>query len=404
MRAFSILYSLLGFLLGGYYALWQPEILERGFEVTDLAFLLAIRTMISVLLDIPSSFLADRYGHKCIAIVGFFIFSISFLFPTLMTSAQALAITGIGIGVGDAFINGALDSWVADYQKEKEKLLKTIHFFRRDQMQRLGMIAGSLLIPFAVTLFQEPERGTWLIYMGVATTLFIYSFWVPQTDKAEHAFRTRKNLTENFHISNLLSSLKGHPLVWIVFGFIPLGMADGVIEVVFWPKVREMGFNSATAFGLIQASMSFSRILGLELWKRSNLAERESTPALSLYLSGISFIAFALINHPHIAIGVWLLRIVALSAFFSASTALLLRSNPAPTLNATLLSVTSVCNALGSVAATLTIGAITRSNDHLGTLCIVGGILMLVTGGFFWRGVQTLKIILVFKNEQAKLK
>ena len=57
---FAMMFGISGALQGAFWALYQPQLLARGFTVPDLASLMAIEAGIGVLLDIPTGMAADK--------------------------------------------------------------------------------------------------------------------------------------------------------------------------------------------------------------------------------------------------------------------------------------------------------------------------------------------------------
>ena len=70
------------------------------------------------------------------------IYAMSFVFPASSTSALALAAAVIGIAIGDALIEGSLESWVADVQRVEKGAVTNRQYMTLDQYQRGGMELG----------------------------------------------------------------------------------------------------------------------------------------------------------------------------------------------------------------------------------------------------------------------
>ncbi len=60
MHRFLAFLALDGALHGTFLALWQPEILKRGFGLDVLAFYLTFETVFSLVTDIPTGALSDQ--------------------------------------------------------------------------------------------------------------------------------------------------------------------------------------------------------------------------------------------------------------------------------------------------------------------------------------------------------
>ena len=375
-----LLFGALGFLLAGYYATWQVDLLGRGYDLAQIASLVALGNLLSLMLDVPSSLLGDRIGHKKTVAAGMAIYAISFVFPATSTSALALAAAVIGIAVGDALIEGALESWVADVQRVEKGAVTNRQYMTLDQYQRGGMILGALAIPGAISLMGQPARASWLMYVGVAVTVFILTLSIPKgsATKAFHAGPSR--------FYSLGEALKRPTLRWVLLAVFLYGLSDGTVQIGFWPRLKELGISDAAILGAVQASMSLARLFGLQIWKKSHLAESPKAPSIALILSGLVFVFFAHASNVWLAIILWLLRISILSAYFSTLKAWLQREFADSPWRATLASSIGIAAQLGVLLITGAVGAALLPRDLSligalgGTLTILSGLVLVLAG------------------------
>jgi len=347
MRHILSSFGLLGFLMGGYYALWQPQILDRGFSVADLGILLAIRTAVSLTVDLPTGILADKIGQKRTTVIGFLFYFLAFIPPIISMHPLALAATVIIVGVGDAFISGAMDSWAAIVQQKSDNTLSTKKFATRDQIQRFGMIAGALALPACFSLLNGSTPLSWAIYAFAAALLLIVSLSAPSDKNGQITSHQPSSWKEVF---------KAPGMVIIVIASFFFGMGDGGVELIFWPRIKELGVNEAALFGVIQMSMSIARIVGLEIWKRTHLIEKTSTPAIAILGSSAFFFVFAFVDTPVFAVAIWLIRIAVLCVFFSSLNSLLVKMHLNNKQSATALSLVGIVGSMGKVVFTGGVG------------------------------------------------
>jgi MFS family permease len=379
MTRVRLLFGALGFLLAGYYATWQVDLLGRGYDLAQIASLVALGNLLSLMLDVPSSLLGDRIGHKKTVAAGMAVYGISFVFPASSTSAFALAAAVIGIAVGDALIEGALESWVADVQRVEKGAVTNRQYMTLDQYQRGGMILGAIAIPGAISLLGQPARGSWLIYVGVAIAVFILTLTIPKGNDT----RTHHLGASRFH--SLGDALKRPALRWVLLAVFLYGLSDGTVQIGFWPRLKELGISDAAILGAVQASMSLARLFGLQIWKKSHLAESPKAPSIALILSGLVFVIFSHASNVWLAILLWLLRIAILSAYFSTLKAWLQREFADSPWRATLASSIGIAAQLGVLLITGVFGASILPIDLSaigtigGTLTISSGLLLLVS-------------------------
>ncbi len=376
---FSLLYLFYGALVGSYYAIWQNEFISIGFGVETLAGIMAIQTLISTIIEIPSGVIADRIGHKRTVIIGLVLHMIAFIPPSISGTYTALCFAILTLGGAGAFLNGALQSWTAEVQEDAMGGLKTSSFIKWDQIQRIGMILGSLSIPFIIGIVDTHHQLPWMIFFVLAFILTIISLNVPheKTRKQHHS------LIETWKFSSLVVIFRSRTLLWIFLGIFIFGIADGIVSATFWPKIRQLGINQVAYFGFIQTSLSLSRLIGLQIWKKISWIEQPFVPGISLAISSLFFFLFAVSSQPLIAITWWLIRIVIVSIYFTAIDVMLLRFESTKLLRATVLSVAAVVTSLGIIFSTTVISLLSKNSSLINTFCIFGAIFTFISGLVF---------------------
>lgn len=377
IRAFIPIYALRGLLFGGYYALWQNELLADGFTVSGIASIVAIQTLLATLVDIPSGVIADRFGHKRTSVFGFALYVAAFGLPCFLHAHSAFLVAIPLIGVADATINGALESWAAELQEEAQGEVKALSFARRDQAMRVGMICGGLVIPFLVSQLSGVKSIAWLLYLCIAALLLVAGWSTPG------AKREKKRDVVDFRwwrTPGITSLLCDPRLRWIYLGIFFFGAADGVISTCFWPSLRAWGITSPMVLGCVMTGMSLSRIAGIQFWKNSGRLEGERTPGLSVLGSSLLFLLFALIGNPWIAIPLWLVRVAVVSAYFSTIQVLVLKDPRIHKQRATVLSIAGVLGSLGEIVSATVIGEVMTGNSGLGLACTCGAMLTALSG------------------------
>jgi MFS family permease len=377
MRKMTWLFGAIGFLLAGYYATWQANLLARGFEFHQIGALIALATTLSMAIDIPTSIFADRIGHKLTVLLGISIYALGFLVPALSSSAFAVVGAVIIIAIGDALLEGALDSWTADIQKAELSEIKNHHYMSLDQSQRLGMILGAIAIPGISSLIGSPIQGSWLLYSLVAIIVCVFAKTLPTGQVVEHSAAKKASLPA------FLSHARS-PAVWpLILGAFIFGMADSTNQIAFWPKITELGFTAPVLLGMMQSGMSLSRLLGLQSWKASGKTERPWIAGVSLMASSVFFLIFALTSEPVLALVAWFLRIAILSAYYSALRGLIQRTFRDSQWRATASSGIGTVAQIGTILLASAIGAFGNSVTTA-TVCALGAILSLFAGLVFY--------------------
>jgi MFS family permease len=370
MKSFAWIYGINGLLLGGYYAIWQPQLLERGFTVELLGWLLAADLILSTLFDLPTGILADRIGHKRVATAGFFLYFLAFFPPSISASAYAIAITVLIVGLANACISGALDSW-ADLHNSTSNKRRLEHYYDRDQWLSKGKLAGALLIPGAVTLMGDSTKLAWAVFFTIAFALFLMAIKYPSKQslpKLSSPFfgslvsASVKNYSST--ADDLKASIKDNALrIVLAIGFLA-GIYDAVVGIALRPKFMELGLSTAFAFGILQFSITIARMLGISVYRRMKLST-ENVLLISFLLNALAVFAFSQTQTLYVAGPVWLLQVAIISGSFPALKDLTLSTRFGSTRPASALSASSIMGSIGSLGAYVALSSILFS--HLGT-------------------------------------
>jgi DHA3 family tetracycline resistance protein-like MFS transporter len=271
------------------------------------------------LFEVPTGVVADTYSRRLSVIIGQFLIGVCFVIEGLVPLFGAILLAEVIRGVGETFISGALEAWIAD--EVGEEAFGRV-YLRGGQVRNVGslggmflgvglsslqlnmpvVLGGALTIGLAVFLILVmPERGfksaprgerqswqamgatlrdgLWLVRrQPVVLTLLIVSFIIGAHSEGIDRLWEAHLLT-NFRFP-ALGSLK--PVVW--FGLINAGsLGAGLLagEVA----LRRLNLNNSTAMarsllvisGLYLASISAFGIVGSfgltvgALWARSFL-------------------------------------------------------------------------------------------------------------------------------------
>lgn len=377
----------MGFVLSGYYATWQASLLDRGFTLNNISMLIAVSMAVSVVFDVPSAMLSDRFGHKRTVMLGLGIFVAGFFIPSVWHHPLSLVATVIVVTVGEIFIEGAIDAWSADMQKSARGGVTNHAFMSFDQMQRLGMVVGAVTVPTLATKVTGVREG-WIVYALISVGILLYGLKIPSGAKPA-ARANDSGAVAPAHAprgASALLELKGHlrseTLLMLVLGAFLYGLGDGANQTAFWPRLKEIGVSDPMWLGFVQAGMSLSRVLGLQMWKRSKRVESAKLPGLSVIGSSLLFMAFGAISNPVLALAVWMGRILILSAYFSALRGLTQKIYSDSRWRATIASALGSAMQIGVIALTSVLGLM--KGTDISRVCYLGAVLTFASGVVFW--------------------
>ena len=104
-------------LFGGFfftYVIQAIFLLSRGITPAQLALYASLSVISSTLLEIPTGYIADRFGRKISVSLAYFVKGLTFFGMIFVYDFTALAVVAIVTGLGQALESGALDALVYD--------------------------------------------------------------------------------------------------------------------------------------------------------------------------------------------------------------------------------------------------------------------------------------------------
>lgn len=314
--------------------------------------------------ELPTGVLADTFSRRSSVISGFAIIGVALAGQGLVPTFAAIASFEVLRGVGEAFVHGASEAWVAG--EVGDHALDGL-FLRETQVRQVASFVGLTVgVGLALVDLRIPVvlGGVLTAAMAVALVFVMPERHHPRRELAHSwgaTVGTARRALLSVRTTALLMFLLGAQFFWgaasegydrlwdphllLDLGFPPLGIAPVV------------GFGAVTLAGTVVAVMSAQ--VARRAVKR--LDERTMSRML-LALQAVRIVGralFALAPTASLAlVGSFIERIV-LASFWPLFNAWLIRRTD-PHVRATVLSVTSMANAFGQVAGGPVSGVIGR--------------------------------------------
>ena len=142
-----------------------PE--ARGLSLGAIGAVLAVHSVVTMLLEVPSGALADTVGRRRVMLAGAALTALSLLvFAAAQNIGAFAASTGL-LAAGRAMISGALEAWYVDSLRSIDPLAPLARGLSRGTAaEAIGMAAGSLL-GGALVAIAGPGSGAFSGY-GIA--------------------------------------------------------------------------------------------------------------------------------------------------------------------------------------------------------------------------------------------
>jgi DHA3 family tetracycline resistance protein-like MFS transporter len=347
-----------------------------------------------LIFELPTGVVADTFSRRLSVWIGMFVLGTAWLIEGSFPLFGMVLLAETIRGVGETFLSGALDAWLAD-EVGPENVAGV--YLRSGQINRGVGIAGALLSAgLASIAINLPILAGGGIYLAMGIVLL---FTMPET-----GFRPRPRAKREHPLRQSIGTLRAGAAVVRASGLLVTLLvinAVGGAASEGWDRLWEahvlldIGFP---AFGNLQPVMWYSliRIAG-ELFslvttgvfqKRAELASRETRSSARLLMGLVLgqvgvMLVFALAGNFWVALAAFLLN-GAFLALYSPLYLSWLVQQIDPEVRATVLSMTSQTNALGQIAGGPGVGAIGTAFSLRAAL-VVAGLLTAPIAGLYAR-------------------
>lgn len=234
---------------------------ENHFSVTELFVLHAIYSVIIVVLEIPSGYVADIRGRKMALVLGTFLGVVGFLAYSLSYTLLGFIIAEIVLGIGESLLSGADTALLYDtllQQKREHEYVKT-----EGKITACGSLAEAMAGLFVSIVVLQPVRLDYYIQTGVALLAFVAALFL--TEPKVHSVREKPGMKDIFTIVNYTLNknrlLRNLILFSSVIGFASLTMAwfaQPIFSAVLLPQnfygYAWVGLNLLVAGGSLLAA------------------------------------------------------------------------------------------------------------------------------------------------------
>lgn len=229
---------------------------SRGMSFEQYSWLTSIYYATMVLCDVPTGILADRFGRKFVLILGPIGLALGFGLWIPANSFFVFALSQIVMGVGHAFISGAISSFLYDSLQERGKQLQ---FLQVESMATAFRLIGTSLAFFLGGALAKYYGLTWSIWATVAltsTAAIIACFFVEPKIEHEHP----PSIPEIFRTS-FDSIVQDRSIRWITIYFAVLFVWLRLSFQTYQAKLDEIGIHDEFAVGAIYGSLNIAAAL-----------------------------------------------------------------------------------------------------------------------------------------------
>jgi len=317
--------------------------------------------------EIPTGVVADAYSRRLSVIIGIFILGISWVMEGSIPIFVAILAAEAVRAVGEAFLSGAVEAWLADEVGEKNVGPILV---RSGQINRIVNILGTLgSVALATWKLNLPIilGGGLYLALGVFLVLFMSEHgFTPEPRQARSSWQimssTFRQGARQVRTSHILIAVLLISAVWGISseGYDRLWEAHLLTNISF-PSLGNL--QPVVWFGVISISVNLLSLVVTEINRhRLELTSQDPqrTARWLMLLSGstvIAGLALAWSGNFLLAFGVLMLRGVVWSFYYPLYDAWLIQ-HIRPEVRATVISMMGQVNAIGQITGGPGVGAV----------------------------------------------
>jgi DHA3 family tetracycline resistance protein-like MFS transporter len=337
-----------------------------------------------LLCEVPTGVLADTFSRRLSVIVGTLIIGASLVLEGLVPLVAAVLIAEVIGGVGETFLSGATEAWLADEVGEAQ--VGPVYL----RGVQIGRVAGLIGIPASVALASLQLNlpivvgGALYLALGLLLVLMMPERGFRPASPEERAswralFGTLRAGARAVRGSSLLLALLAVNLVAGAAGegFDKLWEAHLLLDFTF-PALGAL--QPVVWFGMINAAMAIASLAVVAIFRRRlEAASRDSSATARALLAlnallAASVILFGLAGSFALALAALLLKAI-LSALSGPLHQTWLIQQTSPRVRATVLSISSQANSLGETAGGPFVGAVGARFSLRAAMALSGALL-----------------------------
>ena len=364
---------------------------DVGMDALQLVLAGAVFEATILLCELPTGAVADTYGRRLSVILGAAIFGAGLLLMGLAPLLAAIMLANVIAGVGDTFMSGATDAWLADEVGDAAVGRAYVRGAQLDLGAGIAGMAGSVALASAALHLPLVAGGA--LYLALAAALAV---WMPERGftlipRAERAGWRALGATTR----DAAQLVRGSPvlLALLAASLFAGGGGEGfdrLWEVLLLTEVVLPGLGALKPvvwFGIINVAMALASLAAvsvlrgrLDALSRDQAATARALALITALLIG-SVAAYALAGGLALAVAALVARAV-LGALAAPLAQTWLVQHTDSRLRATVLSISSQANSLGEMLGGPAVGLV-AARASLRAALLASGLLLAPVAGLY---------------------
>lgn len=358
-----------------YYVLY---FLEKGYDIYQIGIITAVRSVISILAEVPTGVIADKFGRKNSVLIGYLLTAISLFIIPFATDFKILIIIFSFNALFETLISGADQSWAVDYAKKNTNTPIDHYFLNTRWFRNVGLIVSPLIAAVLVKYYDM--NILWFVF-AVGIILSALFLLIPKDVKGEIS-QDEESKAFSFvstHLKQVISSIRLNPLLMLaVLAVFIYYIVDEFVGLIWTPRLEDLGLQ-LSSFGYLYSIIGAIGII-IPLAAKNILRKKTSIYliVLSLLLTAFAFIAGGSMNNIVIIAILFIVSVSMEDVYLPLEESLTNKLINNSSIRATLLSTKTMLLSIASIVGSI-IGGLFIYHTSQSFVLIVSGVLVLVS-------------------------
>jgi MFS family permease len=268
------------------YVIQAIFLLSRGITPAQLATYASLGVIFSTVLDIPTGFVADRYGRKRSVALSYLIGGLANFTLTLVNNIDGLVVIAFLMGLSSAFASGALESLMYDEILQNRPRLNFLKVTTTGtNIALLSAAFASFVSPILyVANPVAPFVLTGVMDLGLCILVLFF-------DERGHPRHLSRKLKLSDGVKNVLEIAPIRCVVLIdlfLLIFVTL-----YYRVLFFPKIQSLGMPVEYLGVVDVVTLAITSVL-LQVIRRLSFKSEKTTLAVYTLAAALLFVCFGL--------------------------------------------------------------------------------------------------------------
>lgn len=277
----TIFIFLKDFVFASFWTCWVASFLDSGKSLKEASYSLGIFFLSIAILEIPTGYIADRFGKKLSSLLGITIIGLGFLFNGL-EPGRNLHLFSFGLaGLGFTLMSGASTAWLYNLAKKETLFQHEGFFFKVEMVGRLATLTGSF---FSVYLLQLNSSFLWIGMSVIGFANLLIGSKLPSDRGHESVSMPTFSI-----ISDAFLQLRNPVIFWIMVASLFFGIESSIRNLIYQPYVIDLNKGNVWFLAVFQSTLAIARMLGITFYQKKLMHLNRS-----IGLATVSMIVFAL--------------------------------------------------------------------------------------------------------------